>query len=36
MAVQRALQDMPPPIADTVLDYFDVALRPDAAISGVG
>ena len=36
IGVQRAVQDMPPLIADTVLDYFDVALKPNADLSGLG
>ncbi len=26
--VHRAVEDMPPLIADTLLDYFDVAIKP--------
>lgn len=36
IGVQRAVEDMPPLIADTVLDYFDVALKPGADLSGLG
>ncbi|MBC2935174.1 hypothetical protein [Nocardioides sp. zg-1228] len=28
VGVQRAAEEMPPLIADTLLDYFDVAIRP--------
>lgn len=32
--VQRRVEDMPPLIADTLLDYFDIALKPGADVSG--
>jgi hypothetical protein len=35
MGVQRALPDMPPLIADALLDYFDVTLKPEADLSGL-
>lgn len=28
VGVQRAIDEMPPLIADTVLDYFEVAIKP--------
>jgi len=31
--VERAAEAMPPLIADTLLDYFDVALKPGANLS---
>lgn len=30
---QRRVEDMPPLIADTLLDYFDVTLKPGADLS---
>jgi hypothetical protein len=32
--VERRVEDMPPLIADTLLDYFDIALKEDADLSG--
>jgi hypothetical protein len=36
LGVQRAPHDMPPLIADTLLDFFDVTLKPGADLSGLG
>jgi hypothetical protein len=33
--VQRRVEDMPPLIADTLLDYFDITLKPGADFSGL-
>lgn len=35
-SVGRPIEDMPPLVADSVLDYFDVALKPGADLSGPG
>ena len=35
LGVQRAVQDMPPIIADTLLDYFEVSLKPGVDLSGL-
>ena len=35
VGVQRAVQDMPPLIADTLLDYFEVRLKPEADLSAL-
>ena len=32
--VDRRVEDMPPLIADTLLDYFDIALKPGVDVSG--
>jgi hypothetical protein len=32
VGVQRAVDEMPPLIADTVLDYFDVAVKPGVTL----
>ena len=32
--VRRRVEDMPPLIADTLLDYFDITLKPGADVSG--
>lgn len=34
IGVKRRIEDMPPLIADTLLDYFDITLKPDADVSG--
>jgi hypothetical protein len=31
----RTVEAMPPLITDTLLDYFDVTLKPDVDISGL-
>ena len=31
---QRSIEDMPRLIADTLLDYFDITLKPGADVSG--
>ena len=33
--VKRAPEDMPPLIAETLLDYFDVTLRPGVNLAGL-
>jgi hypothetical protein len=33
--MQRAVEEMPPLIADTVLDYFDITLKPGADLSNL-
>lgn len=35
VGVQRAVQDMPPLIADTLLDYFEVRLKPGVDLSAL-
>lgn len=32
--IQRRVEDMPLLIADTLMDYFDIALKPGADVSG--
>jgi hypothetical protein len=36
LGVERPVDQMPPLIADTLLDYFDVSLKTGADISGLG
>lgn len=36
LGVERRVEEMPPLIADTLLDYFDIALKPGADVSGFG
>jgi hypothetical protein len=33
--MQRAVEEMPPLIADTMLDYFDITLKPGADLSNL-
>ena len=33
VGVRRRVEDMPPLIADTLLDFFDIALKPNADVS---
>jgi hypothetical protein len=35
VGVRRAVHDMPPFIADTLLDYFDVSLKPEVDLAGL-
>jgi hypothetical protein len=35
IAVERPIEDIPTHLADTLLDFFDITLRPGADLSGL-
>lgn len=36
VGVERPVEQMPTFVADTVLDFFDVTLKPDADVANLG